>query len=138
MNTISEIEQEIIEEFEAFDDWMDKYEYIIELGKELPLIDEKYKTDDKLIKGCQSRVWVNAEKKDGKMIFTADSDAIITKGIIGLLIRVLSNQAPEDIAKADLGFIKVIGLQEHLSPTRANGLVSMVQQMKMAAILNVN
>ncbi len=138
MNTIPEIEQEIIEEFEAFDDWMDKYEYIIELGKELPLIDEKLKTDDRLIKGCQSRVWVNAEKKDGKMIFTADSDAIITKGIIGLLIRVLSNQSPEDIAKADLNFIKVIGLQEHLSPTRANGLVSMVQQMKLAAISNVN
>lgn len=138
MNTIPEIEQEIIEEFEAFDDWMDKYEYIIELGKELPLIDEKLKTDDRLIKGCQSRVWVNAEKRDGKMIFTADSDAIITKGIIGLLIRVLSNQSPEDIAKADLNFIKVIGLQEHLSPTRANGLVSMVQQMKLAAISNVN
>lgn len=138
MNTIPEIEQEIIEEFEAFDDWMDKYEYIIELGKDLPLIDEKFKTDDRLIKGCQSRVWVNAEKKDGKMIFTADSDAIITKGIIGLLIRVLSNQAPEDIAKADLDFIKIIGLQEHLSPTRANGLVSMVQQMKLAAISNVN
>jgi len=134
MKTITEIEQEIIDEFAIYDDWMDKYEYIIELGKDLPLISEKKKTDDKLIKGCQSRVWVNAEKQDGKMIFTADSDAIITKGIIGLLIRVLSHQSPEDVAKSELNFIKEIGLQEHLSPTRSNGLVSMIQQMKLAAI----
>ena len=134
MKSITEIEQEIIEEFEVYDDWMDKYEYIIELGKDLPLIDEKYKTEDKLIKGCQSRVWVNAEKKDDVMLFTADSDAIITKGVIALLIRVLSNQKPSDIATADLNFIKAIGLQEHLSPTRANGLVSMIKQLKLYAI----
>jgi cysteine desulfuration protein SufE len=134
MKSIAEIEQEIIEEFEVYDDWMDKYEYIIELGKDLPLIDEKYKTEDKLIKGCQSRVWVNAEKKDDVMLFTADSDAIITKGVIALLIRVLSNQKPSDIATTDLNFIKAIGLQEHLSPTRANGLVSMIKQLKLYAI----
>lgn len=134
MPTIQEIEQEIIQDFSIYDDWMDKYEYIIELGKELPLIDPVHKTEDKLIKGCQSRVWVNAESRDGKLIFTADSDAIITKGIIGLLIRVLSHQSPVDIAKADLSFIKAIGLQEHLSPTRSNGLVSMIQQMKLQAI----
>ena len=132
--TLEQKQQEIIDEFAIYDDWMDKYEYIIELGKDLPLIDASKKTDDRLIKGCQSRVWVDAEKKDGKMIFTADSDAIITKGIIGLLIRVLTNQSPEDVAKAELGFIKEIGLQEHLSPTRSNGLVSMIQQMKLAAI----
>jgi cysteine desulfuration protein SufE len=134
MSTIHEIEQEIIDEFAIYDDWMEKYEYIIDLGKDLPLIDSTLKTDDRLIKGCQSRVWVNAEFKDGKMIYTADSDAIITKGIIGLLIRVLSNQPPADIVKAELQFIKAIGLQEHLSPTRANGLVSMVKQMKLAAL----
>jgi cysteine desulfuration protein SufE len=134
MSTIHEIEQEIIDEFAIYDDWMEKYEYIIDLGKDLPLIDSTLKTDDRLIKGCQSRVWVNAEFKDGKMIYTADSDAIITKGIIGLLIRVLSNQPPADIVKAELPFIKAIGLQEHLSPTRANGLVSMVKQMKLAAL----
>lgn len=138
MKTIKEIEEEIVDEFSVYDDWMDKYEYIIELGKELPLIDEKYKTDDRLIKGCQSRVWLHAEKEGGEMVFTADSDAIITKGIIGLLIRVLSYQSPEDIARADLGFIKEIGLQEHLSPTRANGLVSMIKQLKMAAIAEVS
>jgi cysteine desulfuration protein SufE len=136
MKSIAEIEQEIIEEFEVYDDWMDKYEYIIELGKDLPLIDDKYKTEDKLIKGCQSRVWVNAEKKDDVMLFTADSDAIITKGVIALLIRVLSNQKPSDIATTDLNFIKAIGLQEHLSPTRANGLVSMIKQLKLYAIAN--
>lgn len=138
MKTIKEIEEEIVDEFSVYDDWMDKYEYIIELGKELPLIDEKYKTDDRLIKGCQSRVWLHAEKEGDEMVFTADSDAIITKGIIGLLIRVLSHQSPEDIAKAELGFIKEIGLQEHLSPTRANGLVSMIKQLKMAAITEVS
>lgn len=134
MKTMQELEQEIIDEFAIYDDWMDKYEYIIELGKDLPLIDSSKKTEDRLIKGCQSRVWVDAEKQEGKMIFTADSDAIITKGIIGLLIRVLSHQSPEDVAKAELKFIKEIGLQEHLSPTRSNGLVSMIQQMKLAAI----
>jgi cysteine desulfuration protein SufE len=134
MKTMQEIEQEIIDEFAIYHDWMDKYEYIIELGKDLPLIDSSKKTEDRLIKGCQSRVWVDAEKQEGKMIFTADSDAIITKGIIGLLIRVLSHQSPEDVAKSELKFIKEIGLQEHLSPTRSNGLVSMIQQMKLAAI----
>jgi cysteine desulfuration protein SufE len=134
MSTIKELEQEIIDEFAIYDDWMDKYEYIIELGKDIPLIDPAKKTDDRLIKGCQSRVWLDAELKDGKMVYAADSDAIITKGIIGLLIRVLSSQKPADVAKADLSFIKEIGLQEHLSPTRSNGLVSMIQKMKMEAI----
>jgi cysteine desulfuration protein SufE len=136
MKTIQEIEQEIIDEFAIYDDWMDKYEYIIELGKELPLIDPSKKTDDRLIKGCQSRVWVDAQVEDGKMVYTADSDAIITKGIIGLLIRVLTHQPPSSIAKAELKFIGAIGLQEHLSPTRSNGLVSMVKQMKLEAIKN--
>jgi cysteine desulfuration protein SufE len=134
MKTIHEIEQEIIDEFNVYDDWMDKYEYIIELGKELPIIEEKDKTDDKLIKGCQSRVWLHGANENGKIIYTADSDAIITKGIIGLLIRVMSNQNAEDIVRAELNFIPEIGLQEHLSPTRANGLVSMVQQMKLFAL----
>lgn len=132
--TLEEKQQEIIDEFAVFDDWMDKYEYIIDLGKDLPKIDPAKKTDDRLIEGCQSRVWLDAQIVDGKMEFSADSDAIITKGIIGLLIRVMNNEAPEDVAKADLHFIKDIGLQEHLSPTRANGLVSMVQKMKMAAL----
>ncbi|MGM0478778.1 MAG: SufE family protein [Bacteroidota bacterium] len=138
MDTIAEKEQAIIDEFSIYDDWMDKYEYIIELGKDLPLIDDADKTEDKLIKGCQSRVWLNAEKDKGKMKYTADSDAIITKGIIALLIRVLNNEKPEDIAKAELHFIKAIGLQEHLSPTRSNGLVSMVKQMKMNALKQVS
>lgn len=133
--TIEEKQQEIIEDFAIYDDWMDKYEYIIELGKELPLIDESKKTDDRLIEGCQSRVWVASEFKDGKMQFTADSDAIITKGIIALLIRVLNGESPEAIATTDLHFIPTIGLQEHLSPTRANGLLSMVKQLKMSALL---
>lgn len=127
-------QQEIIDEFEVYEDWMDKYECIIELGKELPLIDESKKTDDRLIEGCQSRVWLDAEFKDGKMNFTADSDAIITKGIIGLLIRVLDGESPETVATTDLRFIKEIGLQEHLSPTRANGLASMVKKLKMSAL----
>ena len=127
-------EQEIIEEFALFDDWMDKYEHIIGLGKELPLIDEGLKTDDLLIKGCQSRVWLHAKMEDGKVIFTADSDAIITKGIINLLIRVLSNEKPDDIVNTDLNFIDQIGLKEHLSPSRSNGLVSMVKQMKLYAL----
>ena len=122
--TLDEKQQEIIDEFEIYDDWMDKYEYIIELGKELPLISEDKKTDDRLIEGCQSRVWLNTELSDGKMSFSADSDAIITKGIIGLLIRVLNHEDAKTIAKTDLRFIKEIGLQEHLSPTRANGSAS--------------
>lgn len=132
--TLEEKQQEIIEEFEIYDDWMDKYEYIIELGKELPIISDDKKTDDRLIEGCQSRVWLDAEFIDGKMSFSADSDAIITKGIIGLLIRVLNNEDAKTIATTDLRFIKEIGLQEHLSPTRANGLASMVQKMKMSAL----
>ena len=136
--TLEEKQQEIISEFELFDDWMEKYEYIIDLGKELPLIDKDKKTDDRLIRGCQSNVWLDAEVIDGKLLFTADADAIITKGIIGLLIRVLNNETPESVAKADLHFIKTIGLQEHLSPTRANGLLSMVQKIKMTALLNLD
>lgn len=132
--TLQEKQQEIIDEFSIYDDWMDKYEYIIELGKELPLIDESKKTDDRLIEGCQSRVWLDADYSNGQMHFTADSDAIITKGIIALLIRVLNNESPEEVAKTDLFFIPEIGLQEHLSPTRANGLASMVKQLKMNAV----
>jgi len=132
--TIQKKEQDIIDEFSIYDDWMDKYEYIIELGKELPIIAEEFKTDNRLIKGCQSRVWLHADLEDGKMLFSADSDAIITKGIIALLIRVLNNEKPEDIAKSDLKFIKEIGLQEHLSPTRSNGLVSMIKKMKMESL----
>ncbi len=132
--TLEEKQQEIINEFGMFDDWMEKYEYIIELGKELPIIDPEKKTDDRLIPGCQSRVWLATEIQNGKMTFSADSDAIITKGIIGLLIRVLNHETPEVVAKADLHFVQDIGLQEHLSPTRANGLLSMVQKIKMAAI----
>lgn len=129
--TIQEIQEEIIEEFAFFDDWMEKYEYIIDLGKNLPLIDAQYKTEAHLIKGCQSQVWLHAANKAAKVSFTADSDAIITKGIIALLIRVLSDQSAKDIAEADLYFIDKIGLKEHLSPTRSNGLVSMVKQMKL-------
>lgn len=134
--SIKEKEEEIIDEFAIYTDWMEKYEYIIELGKDLPLIDEKYKVEEKLIKGCQSQVWLHAEKEGDVMKYTADSDAIITKGIIALLIRVMDNESPADVAKADLAFINEIGLQEHLSPTRANGLVSMVKKMKMEAIHN--
>ncbi len=127
-------EQAIIEEFSLFNDWMDKYEHIIGLGKELPLVPEELKSDDLLIKGCQSRVWLHAKLEDGKVIFSADSDAIITKGIISLLIRVLSGQTPDAIIETDLRFIEKIGLKEHLSPTRSNGLVSMVKQMKLYAL----
>jgi cysteine desulfuration protein SufE len=136
--TLEEKQQQLIQEFEIFDDWMEKYEYIIELGKELPAFDERKKTEDRLIEGCQSRVWLDTEELDGKMIFHADSEAIITKGIIGLLIRVLNNETPEHIAKADLHFIKAIGLDEHLSPTRSNGLASMVKKMKMTALQSLN
>ena len=132
--SIQDIQQEIIEEFSMFDDWEERYQYMIELGKTLPLINTDYKTDDNLIKGCQSKVWVHAELKDDKIEFTADSDAIITKGIIAILIRVFSNQHPKDIIDADVSFIDQIGLKEHLSPTRANGLVSMIKQLKLYAI----
>ena len=131
---INEIQDEIIEEFSLFDDWMDKYQYLIDLSKNLPVIDESYKKEDNLIKGCQSQVWLFAELKDGKVIFTADSDAIITKGIISLLIRVLSNQTPDDILQCDLHFIEKIGLKENLSPTRSNGLLAMIKQMKIYAL----
>lgn len=131
---IREIQEEIVDEFSLFEDWMQRYEYMIELGKSLPLIDPKYKTEDHLIKGCQSKVWVHAELEDGRLLFTADSDAIITKGIIAILIRVFSGQKPGDIISADTGFIDEIGLKEHLSPTRANGLVSMIKQLKLYAV----
>ncbi len=130
--SINDIQNEIIDEFSLFgDDWMEKYEYIIDLGKQLPLIEEKYKDEDHLIKGCQSQVWLQADQDKDKVVFTADSDAAITKGIISLLIRVLSLQTAEEISKADLYFIDKIGLKEHLSPTRSNGLLSMVKQMKL-------
>ena len=132
--TIKEIQEEIIDEFSMFDDWMQRYEYIIDLGKNLPLIQEAYKTDDNIIKGCQSKVWLKGEQKDETIVFTADSDAILTKGIIAILIRVFSNQNAFDILAADTDFIDKIGLKEHLSPTRANGLVSMIKNIKMYAL----
>ena len=132
--TIQEIENQIIEEFEQIEDWMERYNYIIELGKGLPLIEEKYKTKQYLISGCQSQVWLYASFENGKVIFKADSDAIITKGIVALLIRVLSDQTPDDILNAKLDFIDKIGLKENLSPTRSNGLVSMIKQMKLYAL----
>ncbi|MFK5972093.1 MAG: SufE family protein [Flavobacteriaceae bacterium] len=131
---IKEIQADIVDEFDMFDDWMQRYEYMIELGKSLPLINAQYKTDDNIIRGCQSKVWVHAELDTDKLVFTADSDAIITKGIIAILIRVFSNQSPKDILAADTGFIDEIGLKEHLSPTRANGLVSMIKQLKLYAV----
>lgn len=133
--TIEDIEKEIVEEFEMFgDDWEPKYEHLIDLGKSLPLIDPALKTDERIIQGCQSRVWLNAELKNDKLVFTADSDAIITKGMVALMIRVLSEQKPADILKANMAFVDTIGLKEHLSPTRANGLVSMINQMKKEAL----
>ncbi|MBO3115359.1 SufE family protein [Winogradskyella sp. DF17] len=132
--TIEEVQNEIIDEFSMFDDWEERYQYMIDLGKTLPLIEDKFKTDDHIIKGCQSKVWVHAEMDDNKVKFTADSDAIITKGIIAILIRVFSNQNPKAIIDSDTDFIDQIGLKEHLSPTRANGLVSMIKQLKMYAI----
>lgn len=134
MSSIKNIQEEIVEEFAMFDDWMQRYEYMIELGKTLPLIDDKYKTDEYIIKGCQSKVWVHADMDDGNIDFTADSDAIITKGIIAILIRTFSGQPPQEILDADTSFIDKIGLKEHLSPTRANGLVSMIKQIKLYAI----
>lgn len=136
--TIEEKQQEIIEAFNVFDDWMEKYEYIIDLGKDLPLIKPEFKTEDRLIEGCQSRVWLQSEFKNNLMEYSADSDAIITKGIIGILIQVMNKETPETILKTDLHFIKEIGLQEHLSPTRANGLVGMVKRMKTEAIKYIN
>ena len=132
--SINDIQKEIIDEFSMFEDWEERYQYMIDLGKDLPLIEEQYKTDFNIIKGCQSKVWVHAELKDDKLFFTADSDAIITKGIIAILIRVFSNQKPKDIIEANTDFIEKIGLKDHLSPTRANGLVSMIKQLKMYAI----
>ena len=131
---IKEIQEEIVEEFSMFDDWMERYEYIIELGKNLPLIKEEFKTENNLIKGCQSKVWLQGEQKDDKIIFTADSDAILTKGIIAILIRVFSNQSAKDILDADMSFIDEIGVKEHVSPPRANGLVSMIKNIKMYAL----
>ncbi len=132
--TIQELENQIIEEFSNFSEWMDKYEYLIDLGKCLPKIDEQYKTNQYLITGCQSLVWLHAAYLDGKIIYTADSDAIITKGIVALLIRVLSHQTPDDIINSQMEFINKIGLKEHLSPTRSNGLLSMIKQMKLYAL----
>jgi cysteine desulfuration protein SufE len=132
--TINEIQDQIIEDFSYYEDWMEKYEHIIQLGKELPLIAEEYKKEENLIKGCQSRVWLHADYTDGKVIFTADSDAIITKGLVGLMISVLSDQSPKAIAESDIYFIDRIGLKSHLSPTRSNGLLSMLKQMKMYAV----
>ena len=138
MKTIEAIQEEIVEEFSLFDDWMQRYEYMIDLGKSLPLIAEEYKTDNHIIKGCQSKVWVHAQLEQDKLNFTADSDAIITKGIIGLLIRVLDHESPEEIIKSDLHFIADIGLHEHLSPTRSNGLASMVKKLKMSALAELS
>jgi len=134
MQSIKEIQEEIIDEFSMFEDWEERYQYMIDLGKDLPLINDQFKTEDNIIKGCQSKVWVHAEMNDNKVKFTADSDAIITKGIIAILIRTFSNQHPKDILEANTDFIDSIGLKEHLSPTRANGLVSMIKQIKLYAI----
>jgi cysteine desulfuration protein SufE len=132
--TIKAIQEEIIDEFALFDDWMERYEYLIDLGKSLPLIDSNFKTDDNIIKGCQSKVWIHSEFAQDKVVFTADSDAILTKGIVALLLRVYSDQEPDAILGADTEFIDEIGLKEHLSPTRANGLVSMIKQIKLYAL----
>lgn len=134
MMTIVDIQNQIVEEFSIYDDWLDKYQYLIDLSKELPIIDDQFKQANYLIKGCQSQVWLHAELVDGKVQFTADSDAVITKGIVSLLIRVLSNQTPADIMNNELFFIEEIGLKENLSPTRSNGLLAMIKQMKLYAI----
>jgi cysteine desulfuration protein SufE len=134
MNTMKEKEEELIQEFEMFDDWMDKYNYIIELGKDLPMIDPQFKTEEFLISGCQSQVWLHPKYKDGKLYFSADSDAIITKGIVNLLIRVLSGHTPQEILDNDLSYLDAIGLKNHLSPTRSNGLASMIKQIKLYAL----
>ncbi|MEN8884777.1 MAG: SufE family protein [Winogradskyella sp.] len=132
--TIEDVQNDIIEEFAMFEDWEERYQYMIDLGKDLPLIDSEFKTEDNIIKGCQSKVWVHASMQNEKINFTADSDAIITKGIIAILIRAFSNQHPTAILEANTDFIDKIGLKEHLSPTRANGLVSMIKQLKLYAI----
>lgn len=132
--TIKEIQEEIIDEFSMFDDWDERFQYVIDLGKGLPLIEEKFKTEENTIKGCQSKVWVHAEQNNGNIVFTADSDAIITKGIIAILVRTFSNHSPKEILETDTKFIDEIGLKDHLSPTRANGLVSMIKQIKMYAL----
>lgn len=134
MSTMKETEEELIQEFEMFDDWMDKYNYIIELGKDLPMIDPQFKTEEFLISGCQSQVWLHPDMRDGKLFFSADSDAIITKGIVNLLIRVLSGHTPQEILDNDLAYIDAIGLKNHLSPTRSNGLASMIKQIKLYAL----
>jgi cysteine desulfuration protein SufE len=134
MKSIDELQDEIVEEFSVFDNWMDKYNYLIELSRELAPLEAKYKSNENLIKGCQSRVWLNGELVDGKVVFSAESDAIITKGIIALLIRVMSNRTPDEILKTDMHFIDKIGLKENLSPTRANGLVSMIKEMRLYAL----
>ncbi|WP_126969645.1 SufE family protein [Gynurincola endophyticus] len=132
--TINELQDELIDDFEFITEWEEKYKYIIDLGKELPVIDEQYKTEQYLIKGCQSRVWLHATYENGKVIFTADSDAIITKGLVSMMVKILSNQTPEDIMNAELYFIDKVGLKDHLSVTRSNGLLSMIKQMKLYAI----
>ena len=132
--TIKEIQEEIVEEFAFFEDWMERYEHLIELGKSLPIIDSQYKLDENLIKGCQSKVWLHSDLNNNVLSFTADSDAILTKGIVALLLRVFNEQKPQDILEADTSFIDEIGLKDHLSPTRANGLVSMLKQIKMYAL----
>jgi cysteine desulfuration protein SufE len=132
--SIKEDTDNIVREFSAFDDWMDKYNYLIELGKEVPEIEAQYKVPNNLISGCQSRVWLHAAYRDGKIFFTADSDAVITRGLVSLLIRVMNGRTPDEILNADMGFIDQIGLKEHLSPTRSNGLTSMVKQMKLYAL----
>lgn len=131
---INDLQEEVIAEFSSFDDWMDRYQLLIDLGSELPALDAQYKTDQNLIEGCQSRVWLQADEEDGKIIFRADSDALIVKGIIALLVKVLSGHTPDEILNADLYFIDRIGLKDHLSPTRSNGLLSMVKQMRMYAL----
>jgi cysteine desulfuration protein SufE len=132
--TIKEIQEEIVDEFEMFEDWMERYEHLIELGKSLPMIDEQYKVEENIIKGCQSKVWLHSDLNGDKIQYTADSDAILTKGLVALLLRVFTDQTPQDILAADTAFIDEIGLKEHLSPTRANGLVSMLKQIKLYAI----
>lgn len=132
--TIAAIENEITDEFAMFDQWDDKYQYLIDMGKAMPALAEEFKTEDRLIKGCQSRVWLHSELKDGKVVFTADSDAIITRGMVALMVRVLSGHTPDEIVNAGLGFVDAIGLKQHLSPTRANGLVAMIRQMKLDAL----
>lgn len=132
--TIAETENEIVEEFAMFDQWDDKYQYLIDMGKAMPALAEAFKTDDRIIKGCQSRVWLHSELKNGNVVFTADSDAIITRGMVALMVRVLSEHTPDEILNAELGFVDAIGLKQHLSPTRANGLVAMIRQMKLDAL----